>query len=346
MWTSLPPRFIDLDFPPIVEADLKSLSAALSTAKDTGLISDELAATLFMLGANVNNIEEELEKLEQEKVEKASKGKAVPGEPAPAPIKPEPIPVPLKEAIDTPDKSQGERFAKKNNYMEQRMNGYRKSLAGNFRTLQQKIKWGLLAEGIPNSEKFSVRVEGLNKTLKEFGEGMKASASKYFPEAISIGKAYLQKHLKEFEVGLMETLYEAEGRESVLLQEKLGWNEHYVEASLVPDIRDKISEATTAEYKTAQLAKGAVNQKVNAFESRVEQYVGAFWSVEEAAVKEAGFGTGLQVNFAGADDGGTCAGCAGALAGNPYPIDSAPLPGDFECNGRCRHALQILPLVR
>jgi len=63
--------------------------------------------------------------------------------------------------------------------------------------------------------------------------------------------------------------------------------------------------------------------------------------VEEAAVKEAGQGTGVMVNFVGADDNATCDGCAEAMEGNPYLIDEAPEPGSHECDGRCRHALQI-----
>ena len=45
--------------------------------------------------------------------------------------------------------------------------------------------------------------------------------------------------------------------------------------------------------------------------------------------------------FVGPDDSSTCEGCEDAVNGNPYTIDDAPEPGDFECGSRCRHLLQL-----
>ena len=47
------------------------------------------------------------------------------------------------------------------------------------------------------------------------------------------------------------------------------------------------------------------------------------------------------VNFCGADDEETCEDCRKAMAGNPWPIDQAPIPGKLECGDNCRHALQL-----
>jgi hypothetical protein len=49
----------------------------------------------------------------------------------------------------------------------------------------------------------------------------------------------------------------------------------------------------------------------------------------------------LAVLFVGPDDAGTCDGCDEAVNGNPYTVNNAPAPGEFECGSRCRHILQI-----
>jgi len=47
------------------------------------------------------------------------------------------------------------------------------------------------------------------------------------------------------------------------------------------------------------------------------------------------------VNFCGANDEETCEDCRKAMAGNPWPIDQAPIFGKLKCGDNCRHSLQL-----
>ena len=64
-------RSIDIDFPPILEEDLKPISEALQIAKDNNLCSAETAARIFLNAANQNKIDEELKKIEDDVAKKA-----------------------------------------------------------------------------------------------------------------------------------------------------------------------------------------------------------------------------------------------------------------------------------
>lgn len=374
-------RTLDHDFPPVIEEDLKSLAEALGMANDKNFITDDQAAQQFMLGMGVNNIDEELDKLraqrEQRKKDKPKQftfpgmfGEPAPGgeenggqpgegEPAKPPKTPEP-PEPsqgdaakkaikVKEAIEVNKKSQALRFARKTSWVMARMKDYARALGGHYRKFQREVREGIVVSGAGQAEfhadgSVKKRVSGdvptLDGAISNLEVGMKNAARVYFPIAVDIGKKHLQKYLKESQI--RETLFEAQGREAILLEEKLSWNDRYVMGSMLPAVREKVMAAARQPYETEAAFKAAINEAMTSMESRVGQYAGAFWSVEEAAVKEAGAGTGLMVNFAGADDGSTCQGCEDAMAGNPYPIDEAPEPGSHECDGNCRHALQIL----
>jgi len=289
-------------------------------------ISEETASQMFLLAANVNNVDEEIEKI-------FPKGKTK--------INPEVTPPDkdVKEKIETPEKKPSLRFVKKNNHVLQRMNGYRKALAGHFRDFQTRIRNSAKAAGTEG--KVVGIVEGLEGTLYKLENGMKDAARVYFPIAIDIGKKFLQAHLRESQI--KETIFEAQGKEKGLLVQKLEWNDKYIAESLVPDIEKEITQKIKQAYNSQADFMKAIEEGMSKFEGRIEQYAGAFWSVEEAAVKEAGKGTDLKVNFVGADDGATCEDCQGFMDGNPYPIDEAPEPGtDTVCDGRCRHALQII----
>lgn len=326
-------RKIDIDFPPILEKDLKIVGEALEIGKRAKLISDETAAQIFLLAANQNNIEEEIEKID------FTEEKSVPGEPG------EPGAIPKKveekdinEAVEIADRKKAARFAKKGNYVLQRMNGYKKSLSGHLATFRRAVQRSMKSAG--EEGKIVGMVEGLDGHLMKFTKGMLSSAALYFPIAIGIGEKFLQAHLKESQI--QESIYEARRGNETLLSRRLAWNKGYVEGSLVPDMRETIQNRMRTTYDTADDFHDAVNKSINSYEGRVGQYAGAFWTVEEDAVKEAGKGTGLQANFAGADDQSTCQGCNDAMAGNPYPIDQVPEPGSHECDGNCRHAIQII----
>ena len=342
---------IDTDFPPILETDLQPLSSALSTAKDKGMITDELAAEIFMLALNVNNIDEEMEELKVEtaakKVEsqqnqldqiKAQQGVFPPknglqeggkkgcgcGDP-------------LHEAISTPDKPT--RFIRKGNFVMQRMNGYRKSLASHFSNFRKKVNKNV--DFAESNGRYVGTVKNLDKHLVALKEGMNKAAKAYFPIAVDIGTKFVQSHMKKDKI--KESLFEAEvTKKPKFVQSMIDWNAGYIADSLIPDIETKVMEAVKTSYDSEEALTAAVGAAVDSFEGRIEQYVGAFWTVEEKAVKEAGAGSGLMVNFAGADDESSCQECLDAVAGSPYPIDQAPIPGELQCLGRCRHALQIV----
>ena len=342
---------IDHDFPPIIDKELKPLAEALQIAVDAGMCSQETGARIFLLAAGQNNIDDEIEKIaiETEAADKKAaeiakqttpvddQGKPIDQGKPPAPAKEE-SPKPIKETIETPSKDKALRFVKKSNYLAQRMNGYKKALAITYQEFRESVMKSAKATG----DKGAVvgNVKDLAESLGKLSDGMQKAAEIYFPIAIDIGKKYLQSHLKSHTV--KETIFEAARKDKSLLKTKLDWNETYITESLVPDIEIGIVAAMRATYETADDFLTAINSKVSNFEPRIEQYAGAFWNVEEAAVKEAGKGTGLMANFAGADDSSTCAGCQEAMDGNPYPIDEVPEPGSHECNGRCRHAIQII----
>lgn len=106
--------------------------------------------------------------------------------------------------------------------------------------------------------------------------------------------------------------------------------------------RFKLFELELEEFETEELAKKAVTKTVTTMESRVAMYATAFWTVEEKAVKESSRGSGLKANFVGVDDGDNCQGCQSAIDGNPWVAESVPSPGEQDCLGNCRHAIQFV----
>ena len=325
------PIIIDADFPPIVDKDPKVTAEALKIGKDARLIGNESAARVFLSALKINNIDQEIKDID------FTPPTVVPfGQPQSTPvekIKPE---VPIKEAVSKPDVKAAARLAKKNNYLLSRMEAYRKALSHNFGLLKSTVKRGAKIAG--ESGRMVGDIPNLVEALVTFKENMLTAAEEHFPIAVDIGAKFTQSHLKN------AMLKEAKKSTNLngLLSQKLDWNRKYVTSSLVPDLKESIDKALKSSYITEKEFAKAIDESMNAFDGRVEQYVGAFWNVEEAAVKEAGAGTGLMVNFVGADDDSTCEGCNEAMAGNPYPIEDAPQPGDHECHGNCRHALQIL----
>jgi len=354
-------RFVDVDFPPIIEKVLGELATALQTGASNGFVSKETAARLFMTALGVNNIDEELKKIAKEKKEAAANAPQITDQAEKkctacdwtgmatelvdgkcpkcgAVIEDIEKVDPVKETVALSSKDVAARIANKNNHVIERINGYRKALAGNLRNLTVKIKASSRVDGTPGQ--MAGMIEGMDKHLSTFEAKMQASAERYFPIAIDIGKKFLQSHLPSKKV--KESLFEANSGEVALLQEKLEWNLQHLGESLIPDIGAALAEVMKVPYSSESEFTAAVESCLMKFEGRVAQYAGAFWHVEEAAVKDAGKGTGLMVNFVGASDKSTCQGCNEAMAGNPWPIDNAPEPGSHECNGNCRHALQII----
>lgn len=309
-------RHIDIDFPPILEADIKASAEAWTLAKNEGLVSQDLASERFMLDANINNIDEEMKKTEPEES--------------------------IEEAIDIPKKEMN-RLARKNNFLEQKLSSFKKSIVSNFRGLQKEIKESIKTSSLEDGRTTGT-VRDVETIIFRFGEKMKLSARTFFPLAVEIGEKFMQAELRDVIPGIniAETIYESQGAADGVLGDRLRWNSEFVDNSLVPAISESVNGAMKQHYGSAAEYRQAVNHSVNKFEGRVSQYVGALWTVEEAAVKETGRDTGVLVNFAGPDDSVSCPGCEAAVAGNPWPINDVPLPGEQDCRGNCRHAIQVI----
>ena len=328
-------RTIDIDFPPILEEDLKPIAEALEIAKRANLVSDKTAATIFLNAANQNQIDSELDELEDNIEKKAEIDKTMP----PVVAVPNDEKTPLEEAIGGADNAR--RLSGKSTFVEQRMSGYRRSLLSNFTRFSKRVLENLASDG--GEGQVVGNIPALDSYIKKFTTEMQNSAKKFFPEAIAIGSQFLVKHLKESKEKQKLKLTEASTDLNTLLTEKLTWNEKYLTESFAPAIDVKLMDTMRQTYDTDRKLKIATTAALDTFESRIEQYVGAFWAVEEAAVKSAGQGSGLKVNFAGPLDADSCAGCRAAVANNPHDINDAPLPGEQDCLTNCRHALQIIP---
>jgi hypothetical protein len=353
-------RTIDVDFPPILESDLKPYADALVLAVQNGLITEEKASMLFLMAANVDDVAKEVEMLKKLKLQPlpprditisplGGGDRALRPDIA-KPVNPPNIPQSQQapgpsganaghqiQEQEGPKRTAAVRFAKKNNHLVGRLNGYARTLAANYNTFKKAVRENMVSATAIG--KTVGHVKDLHTHLSALEANMKGSARRYFPEAVDIGQKFLQAHLKD--VQIKASLYEANNLGNKLLDKHLASNDQYVAESLIPAVRDKLMETIRQPYDSEEEFTSALNAALDTFDARVEQYAGAFWTLEEAAVKEAGQGTGLQVNFGGADDDHTCEGCQEAMDGNPYPIDEAPEPGTFECGGNCRHALQI-----
>ena len=330
-------RKIDIDFPDILSKDPKIVAEALEIGKRNNLISEETAARIFLLTMNQNNIEGEIDKIDFTKEVVVPGASGEPGSPGPKKIK-KAEDKDIKESVELPDRKKAVRFAKKTNYVLQRMNGYKKVLLGHYKTLQKDIQKSADAKGEPG--KVVGNIKDLSTHINKFTQRMNAAAIEYYPIAIDIGSKYMQAHLEDTKI--RESIFEASNRAESLLIDRLAWNKGYVEESLAPDIERTMIGRMRTPYNTPDDFYKAVNSSIGSFENRVGQYAGAFWSIEEEAVKDAGKGTGAQANFVGADDQSTCEGCNQAMVGNPWPIDTIPQPGSHECLNNCRHAIQVI----
>jgi hypothetical protein len=346
-------RAIDIDFPPIIEKDLQSLATALTAGKNGRMVGDETAARIFLQALGQNNIDEELANIDFSKPEEVLmpdgtivKKPVQPGMPgyeefgkrkedAP-PAKGEEKPV--KEA--GPSRSEAVKHAAKTNYVLQRMNGYKRALGAAYKDFKKHLREHTQHVTVAGKTVGNVDQAMLVECLAKLENDMNKAAEQYYPIAIGIGKSYVQSHLPRNKI--LESLTEAGAITERYLKEKIASNTQFISESLVPDLSRKIMETVKLPYEGPEQFEAAMAVAVDAFDSRVNAYVGAFWTVEEGAVKEFGSGTGLMVNFVGADDDASCEGCLEAMAGNPYPIEDAPEPGDHECRGNCRHALQII----
>lgn len=350
-------RTIDLMFPSIVEDDIKQYAEAMGVAQEKNLVSQKTAAKLFLTTANVEDIDDELTNIETDMAEKERKqqeqfereaGMQPPGKPGAedddeAQGKGK---VPVKEAEGVTGETLRQRLEarhqKKVNYVIQQMNGYRKQLRGHLKTLTESARKAGKVHQV--RDKFTFHVPSYSEMVTRFTDGMQESAQKYFPIAVQIGEKHMQSMLKIVKPSFrpQESLYEAQGKATSILRNRLQWNQTYLTENFHDALLTSMDKAARDVYLSEEAAWLALNEAVTKFEPRVEQYVGAFWTTEEEAVKEAGRGSGVMVNFIGPDDEENCDGCQEGIEGNPWKIEDAPIPGEQDCLGRCRHALQII----
>jgi len=209
---------LDIDFPPILEADIKEVGEGLVIGKTNDFISQETAQEQFMLALNLNNIEEEKKKIEEQpKEETLDPLTGLPISTVKKVLKKEED---VKEADITANPKElparGEaRFKKKNNFLTQRINAYAKSLNSHYKIFQTDIKRGITSAGTEGQVVGTVK--GLDGALNKLAKGMKSSAKSFFPEAVDIGKKFAQATLKDMNIIVNETLFEVEGGDISIL---------------------------------------------------------------------------------------------------------------------------------
>lgn len=350
-------RDIDIDFPPLVEEDLKPTAEALQIAKDAGLIDAEEAARQFLMARHVNDVEAHLDAIKSEEAQRTADAKAAAdaaakaaqtanpdGTPKPGPNGNR-LPAATKEAIELPSRAQATSMADKSARVLGKLEGYRRELGRAYRVFGRRVKERLELVGPEGAQR--ARIRDLKDALTRLTDDMQHAAALFFPQAIDLGRAYVRAHLTDAQLqegqakGLESWLKEA-GTEAQLTA-ALRWNRQYLEDSLVPDLAAGLDSIGDEPLTSGALANDLLAEKLGSFEARVGMYASAFWAVEEAAVADVGAEYGMKVNFVGADDGGTCESCQRGLEGNPWPIQEAPRPGfDTVCRTNCRHALQIV----
>lgn len=336
----------DIDFPPILEQDLNQTAQAYSTAKDSKLIPRDTAARQFMMSAEINNVDDEIKKLEKEwaqEDEEREEEKEMFGPGgleqwmkggAPKPGAKQPPKKPVSEAVG--GRAKTFTLARKVKTLRRGMKAYENALAGAFERFRVKLPEGVKVIGPPGAKR--VHLPNVDERIELLLEDMQKLARAFFPEAVRIGAGFVYSHVQ---AGVPEKMKEA--NEEAYLEDRLAWNARFVQQSLGPALKDAIEHAALGEFADEAKATEALLKKLGAFESRVRQYAGAYWTVEERAVKVFGKTFDLEVNFIGPEDDANCEDCAQAVAGGPYPISEAPVPGeDTVCRGNCRHALQII----
>lgn len=325
-------RLIDIDFPPILDEDIKMMAEALSMAKEKRLVPVETAQRRFMQSAGVDNIEEELKKeFEEPAAEPDLFGGAFPPDKK------------VKESVSIPrsiksERAETARLADKNKEVIRKMNAYLKDIAGSYQSLYESMKADL-SFARTSSGKLSVYVNKLRGHLKEFQKAMVAHAGTYYPQAVSIAESYVKSRLgiKESRaVRLLET------RLDEFLDRQISWNSEFVKSSLLPALLEKFEEFVRKSYDSEDEGQREFDEIVKSMENRVGKYASSFWTVEERAVKEAAKGSANKANFIGVQDEANCEGCAEAIDGNPWNVDEVPTPGEQDCLTNCRHAIQLV----
>ena len=238
------------------------------------------------------------------------------------------------------DKDKAVRLADKNKKSLSKMNAYLKEIAGAYRKFNQAVKDGASAKKDSTGENGKYRLEllTLDEACQALQKDMLALGEKFLPEAVQIGREYAESRAPKRESARVR---EAK-KDDAWTREQVAWNRHYVESSLVPAVKLKLYKAQFEDVDTEAAAIAKAAESVASFQARVASYASAFWTVQERTVREEASKDGGMANFVGVDDETNCPECQAAIEGNPWPADEVPIPGEQQCLGNCRHAIQIV----
>lgn len=335
-------RVIDIDFPPILEKDIKNLADAMSSAKSGQLIPKDTAQRIFMQGAGVNNIDDELKKEFSEPPAPAPNPfQQQPPQPQPPPSEPK---KPVSESVTGKSSSVNisrVRVADMNKDMLRKVNSYIREIAGEYNQFVKGVAVAVEVFRKPD-EQYASRLDknAFKKTLESFIVNMHKLAVKYYPKAIDLGESYVRSQIGIKESATSRIL---ESKADALLEDLVDRNEKFLRTSLKPALAKGVEDALFGSFETEEGAVASVAAKMAATERRVGMYGSELWTVAQRAVKEVGKSQGDQkANFIGVEDSSNCDGCAEAIGGNPWNLDAIPVPGDQPCMSNCRHAIQIV----
>ena len=343
-------RTIDIDFPPILEKDIKNLSDALGSAKSNQLVPIETAQRIFLQGLGVNNIDEEMQKEFAQEIQpllgafgQGNKAKAAEGIRRLAKfVERARLHRPNRESFAGRDQANSlktaGRLAEKNKQVFRQMNAYLKEIGRAYNAFARDIKESMRPQ-VGADGKWSVKAPNIKESAHKFSRDMVSASQRFFPKAAELGAQYSEARVAVKEA--REAFALGRGEIDDFVDQQIDWNRGYVE-DMAPAIAENIRKKIAAhKFDTEADFYEAVDLAIKSQESRVGMYAGAFWTVEERAVKEFSRGSGINANFVGVNDDKVCEGCAAAIAGNPWPVETAPVPGEQDCVSNCRHALQL-----
>lgn len=335
-------RMIDIDFPPILEKDLKNLSEAMSVGKNEGLIPIDTARRIYMQGVGINNIDEEMQKEFAEKPDPIAGAFGNPGKPnmnESRRIFKYRNGVRVYENVNSvpndlaKDRAKALKLADANKQILRKLKGYLGEISEAYNGLVRETKNDLKV--LPAVGGYVIHFEKATENLNRFFEAMKSAAVHYYPQAVMIGESYVKSHVKIKESKIFEADMDR------FIESQINWNSEFLKASLLPAIKEKMDLLKKKKFVSESELLDAVSESFQTMESRVGKYASAFWTVAQRSVKEAAKDSGVKAWFIGVEDQDNCDGCSEAIAGNPYPVDQVPVPGDQDCLTNCRHAIQL-----
>lgn len=247
----------------------------------------------------------------------------------------------MKEAARVPSgvtdgRAKALKLADKNKKVLGQIRSYVKEIGASYKQFAGRAQRAAKVSSVIRESRtmYKLSMSSVKPATEALGAQMKRLGKQYIPKAVATGVRYVKSHGKLLKEAAKDF------NQDDFSNEQIDQNNGYIDDSLVPALNDNFDSLDGTEYASEEAANAAVSDAVASFETRVGSYASALWTASEAAVQASADPT-TMVNFVGADDGNTCEGCGSAMDGNPWPIDEAPQPGDQDCLGNCRHALQI-----